>query len=616
MLNFRTVTIVYEAAAAAVVHLSAASQAWASHPSNIVLPRSRATVIPWPERMDLLFTAATVPLAAWLLYKAHVRLQLSRAKHRSLRGHSRMSRRLARLVPYYSYDERQFFASDGADETVVEKRCRGFRALAERLAAKAPKSIETTAQAADGVSDLKFTGRYRVPFQYREYVTRHLKSAAFAGETSGVRIRDLDGNWSYDLSGSYGVNLLGYDFYKSNIASAVAAADQLGPVLGPYHPVVADNVQRLKAISGLDEVSFHMSGTEAVMQAVRLARYHTRRSQAVLFCGAYHGWWDGVQPGVGNQRSVNDVYTLADMSERTLEVLASRRDIACVLVNPLQAMHPNAGASSDAMLIASDRGANFDKDAYAEWLKKLRAVCTKRGIVLIFDEVFVGFRLGLGGAQAYFDVAADMVTYGKTLGGGLPVGALTGRRELMRRYRDDRPTDICFARGTFNSHPYVMTAMNGFLDYAMREIGPADAEEAVWNTRRTDLNSALSAAGLPVRAHNMSSVWMLTYTEPSRYNWMLQYYLRAEGLALSWVGTGRFIFSHNYTDDDFAVVKERIVAAAGRMWEDGWWGGNPSLSNRDIRRQVLKEMLAVRFGRRPSAGTEPLSPAPEARGEA
>ncbi len=566
--------------------------------------------------MNLLLIAAAAPLAAWLLYKAYLRLQLSRAKHRSLRGHSRISRRLARLVPYYSYDEQQFFASDGADDAVVEKRRRGFRELAERLAAKAAKSIETTAQAADGVSDLQFTGAYRVPFQYREYATRHLGSAAFASETSGVRIKDLDGNWSYDLSGSYGVNLLGYDFYKRNIASAVTAADTLGPVLGPYHPVVADNVRRLKAISGLDEVSFHMSGTEAVMQAVRLARYHTRRSQAVLFCGAYHGWWDGVQPGVGNQRSVGDIYTLADMSERTLRVLDSRRDIACVLVNPLQALHPNAGASSDAMLIASDRGADFDKRAYADWLKKLRAVCTKRGIVLIFDEVFVGFRLGLGGAQAYFDVAADMVTYGKTLGGGLPVGALTGRRELMRRYRDDRPTDICFARGTFNSHPYVMTAMNGFLEYAMREIGSADAEDALWNARRADLNGALSAAGLPVRAHNMSSVWTLTYTEPARYNWMLQYYLRAEGLALSWVGTGRFIFSHNYSDEDVVAVRQRIVDAAERMRADGWWSGNPSLSNRGIRRQVLREMLAVRFGRRPSAGTAPLSPVPEARGEA
>ena len=118
----------------------------------------------------------------------------------------------------------------------------------------------------------------------------------------------------------------------------------LGPVLGAYHPLTAYNVQRLLEISGLEQVSFHMSGTEAVMQAVRLARYHTRRSRLVRFCGAYHGWWGDVQPGVGNPLAARETYTLKDMDEAALRVLKSRRDIACVLVNPLQAMHPNLGA--------------------------------------------------------------------------------------------------------------------------------------------------------------------------------------------------------------------------------------------------------------------------------
>ena len=109
-------------------------------------------------------------------------------------------------------------------------------------------------------------------------------------------------------------------------------------------------MQLLKEISGLDEVSFHMSGTEAVMQAVRLARYHTRRSHLVRFCGAYHGWWGDVQPGVGNPLPAHETYTLADMSEETLRVLRTRRNIACVLVNPLQALHPNASAPSDSAL--------------------------------------------------------------------------------------------------------------------------------------------------------------------------------------------------------------------------------------------------------------------------
>ena len=172
-----------------------------------------------------------------------------------------------------------------------------------------------------------------------------------------------------------------------------------------------------------------MSGTEAVMQAVRLARYHTRRTHLVRFCGAYHGWWGDVQPGVGNPVTARETYTLKDMGDASLRVLRKRRDIACVLVNPLQALHPNANAPGDSALIDSSRSAHFDRAAYAKWLSKLRAVCTERNIVLIFDEVFVGFRLAPGGAQEYFGVRADMVTYGKTLGGGLPVGVLCGRKQ-------------------------------------------------------------------------------------------------------------------------------------------------------------------------------------------
>src|SRR5208282_3158534 len=298
---------------------------------------------------------------------------------------------------------------------------------------------------------------------YSRYVRTRLPSAAFLQSSDGVTVTDLDGNRFYDLSSSYGVNVFGYDFYKQAIERGAAQVRGLGPVLGFYHPVVAENVKLLKEISGLAEVSFHMSGTEAVMQAVRLARYHTRRSHLVRFCGAYHGWWGDVQPGVGNPLAARETYTLKDMDEASLRVLRGRRDIACVLVNPLQALHPNVSAPGDSTLIDSGRKAHFDRAAYAEWLAALREVCSARGIVLIFDEVFVGFRIAPGGAQEYFGVRADMVTYGKTVAGGLPVGVLCGLAMFMRRFRDDRPADICFARGTFNSHPYVMGAMYEFL---------------------------------------------------------------------------------------------------------------------------------------------------------
>jgi glutamate-1-semialdehyde 2,1-aminomutase len=533
------------------------------------------------------------------LPRLKARLELSQAKHPSLRGHSRLASRLARLVPFYEFDESRFFRSDDAPEDVAARRRTGFERLAEELGWKRPETLRLTAEAEDGISDLQFTAAYRVPFPYRRLVRAHLGAGAFASASAGVTVTDLDGNVSYDLTGSYGVNLFGHDFYKDCIERGAERVRALGPVLGTYHPVIAENVRRLRAISGLDEVSFHMSGTEAVMQAVRLARYHTRRSHLVRFCGAYHGWWDDVQPGVGTPLSPRATYTLKDLHEGSLRVLRRRRDIACVLVNPLQALHPNASAPSDSALVDGVREAGFDRKGYTAWLRALREVCTERGIPLVFDEVFVGFRLAPGGAQEYFGVRADMVTYGKTLGGGLPVGVLCGRKDLMKRFREDRPLDVCFARGTFNSHPYVMGAMGEFL----ARLETPEVQERYrglderWDARADALNRRLRAEELPVHVANLSSIWTVGYTQPSRYSWMLQYYLRAHGLALSWIGTGRLIFSLDYTDADFEAVADRFVAAARAMRADAWWWSHPGLTRKAIQRQILGEVVrrALRF---------------------
>jgi len=548
-----------------------------------------------PATFALYGLGAAAAVASFVKVKA--RLELSRAKHRSLAGHARLARRVAALVPYYEYDEARFFCSDGAPDEVVARRHAAFARLAELYRARFARTAALSAEAKESISDLQFTEAYRVPFQYREAVRANLPVGAFMASSAGVTLTDLDGNRFYDLTGSYGVNLFGNDFYKECLEAGLAQARDLGPVLGPYHPVIAENVKRLREISGLDEVSFHMSGTEAVMQAVRLARYHTGRRRLVRFTGAYHGWWGDVQPGVGNPLPARDTYTLKEMSEDTLRVLRRRRDIACVLVNPLQALHPNAGPAADSSLVDGGGAARFDRAAYADWLKRLRVVCSERNIVLIFDEVFVGFRIAPGGAQEYFGVKADLVTYGKTLGGGLPVGVVCGRKELMKRFRDDRPADVCFARGTFNSHPYVMTAMHEFLTALKRQDVRAlyQGLDQRWNARADDLNRRFADEELPVRVANLSSIWTVCYTAPSRYNWMLQYYLRAEGLALSWIGTGRLIFSLNYSEADFEAVAERFLAAARAMRADGWFWAPHGATNKSIRRRILREMIAHRL---------------------
>jgi glutamate-1-semialdehyde 2,1-aminomutase len=535
--------------------------------------------------------------AALVLSRVKRRLDLSMAKHPSLTGHSRMAKRVARLLPGYAYDEDGFFNADGAPDDVVAVRRAALEQLSARYATRFARSIALTAEAAESISDLQFTRAYRVPYQFAPYLNTRLKTGSFLVAADGAGVTDLDGNVLYDLTGSYGVNVFGVDFYKSCMREGAQRVQELGLVLGAYHPVVADNVKRLTAISGMDEVSFHMSGTEAVMQAVRLARYHTRRKNVVRFCGAYHGWWDGVQPGPGNPMPPRDVFTLKEMDADSLHVLATRRDIACVLVNPLQALHPNKSAPGDSALVDGSRSAGFDRTAYVAWLKALRDVCTARGIALVFDEVFMGFRLARGGAQEYFGVQADIVTYGKTLGGGFPVGVVCGKRHWMRRFNAERPADICFARGTFNSHPVVMGAMNVFLERVdSPEIAALyEGADAIWTARMASLNQHLKVEGHPVTLASLQSVWTVIYNVPSRYNWMLQYYLRDQGLALSWVGTGRLIFPLSFTDAEFETVSQRFLAACRAMRDGGWWWHAPHITNKQVRRGLLREMISKKW---------------------
>jgi len=140
-----------------------------------------------------------------------------------------------------------------------------------------------------------------------------------------------------------------------------------------------------------------------------------------------------------------------------------------------------------------------------------------------------------------------------------------------------------------------MGAMNEFLrriDTEEIREGYATAD-AIWNARARTLNAELAARRLPIRVAHLCSVWTIRYTTPSRYNWMFQYYLRVQGLALSWVGSGRLIFSHNYSDADFSAVAERIVAAATAMEADGWWWRSPDLSDGAIAKRLVRETASA-----------------------
>jgi glutamate-1-semialdehyde 2,1-aminomutase len=178
----------------------------------------------------LLLLAAAV--AVLLAFKLHTRLRLSMAKHKSLAGHSKMSRRVAKLIPFYDFSVADFFNSDRAPAEVERKRMEAFFRLAADCKQRFAKSRQLTADVATGVSDLQFVETYRVPFQYSRLVRENLGAGAFVEASSGVTVTDPDGNVFYDLTGSYGVNIFGNDFYKECMAAGEARGRALGPVLG------------------------------------------------------------------------------------------------------------------------------------------------------------------------------------------------------------------------------------------------------------------------------------------------------------------------------------------------------------------------------------------------
>ncbi len=531
-----------------------------------------------------LAVAARIAMATWRTWRARAWVPL-------------LSRHLAGWVRARSYSDEEFFAADGATGSRIDRRRSGIDRLSAQVRSQHAQSVAWGEAIRERFSDLRFTDANRVPFPFMRFMREHFNLCSVVTASDGPRLLDLDGQWTLDVSGSYGLNVAGFDRYKAWMAAGLERVRDLGPVLGSLHPVVAENVDLLRFISGLDEVSFHMSGTEAVMAAVRLARFNTRRRLIVCFAGAYHGWWDGVQPGLGSERHLGDCLTLKDLHRASLDLIRRRaREIAAVLVNPVQSFHPNAPPPHDAVLVTS--GMRKTQEAggeYARWLRQLRAVCDEAGVPLIFDEVYSGFRLAPGGAQAYFGVPADVVVYGKTVAGGMPIGVVCGKKALMRRFDAERPMRIAYVIGTFSAHPVVMGAMNAFLHWVMEPSTAGQYEET--NQRCTQwvgaTNRRFAEAALPLRLANLATVWTVLFTEPSRYGWLLQYYLRAEGVTLSWVGTGRCLSSMDFTDKDYEALQEKLVRAGHRMREDGWWRSAGEQPEREgsMRARLVREFV-------------------------
>jgi len=478
----------------------------------------------------------------------------------------------SQILPKYTIDESNFYTCDGCSPEIGAQRKKALMELSEKWQKKYSKCIDFSSELKKMISDLRFTSSRCFP-AFNDVVGSYLDPSIALEETKGMDVIDMDGNSSMDISGSYGVNVCGYEKYKEFIEEGWASAKNKGLFLGSLDNTVLDNISRLRKISGHDEVSFHMSGTEAVMAAVRCARWNTGKQMVVTFGGAYHGWWDGMQPVVGNEREVPDVLCLKDMKDLSLMVIKLRKsEIGAVLINPLQCFHLNQSPPSDPVLATNTRKVGATA-GYKEWLHKLKKVCQECNIVLIFDEVYTGFRLHPRGAQGAYDVQADIVTYGKTLGGGLPIGVVCGPKALMARGDAKKAARVNYVIGTFAGHPFVMATMNAFLKWIEKPETAKlyDAMHSNIDQFIQTTNASLKEHGFPVELANWFSVWSTMYTTPGRFHWMLQYYMKDAGINLSWVGTGRLLFSLDWQKADYDRLRERILVACSEMKKGGWW---------------------------------------------
>lgn len=473
---------------------------------------------------------------------------------------------------YLTYHE--FFRADGASEELAAKREKALRRLSQSWKERFGKAEKTSDYLLKRFSDLRFkaSGVESMYPIFQKVVTEHLDMLTVVESSDGNELTDVCGEKYLDCSGSYGVNCFGYTRSKEFLAAGQKLASQLGPCLGPMHPVVAENIEMLLKIFRKEECSFHMSGTEAIMSAVYQARFHTQRPLIAVFQGAYHGWWDGVMQGAGQGRYAFDCLILKDQDDTALELLKARSgEVAAVIINPITGFAwKNAGT---AKMGFSKVDAGEDSiNRFRAWLQKVRTTCSRHEVPLIFDETWA-FHLGQGGAQDLYGVEADMLVLGKSLGGGHAVGAVLGPSRLMERRDVARPMRVNFVVGTFKGNPVVMGSMNAVLKW----VTTLDAKKAFDGLKDrvakwvTTCNATLEKKDLPIRVAAHRTTWCICYQTPSLYHFMFMYYLRDAGLQMAWVGTSKMLFNLEFSEADLTRLTGMIVKAAVSMQADGWW---------------------------------------------
>jgi len=482
----------------------------------------------------------------------------------------------------------------------IEKQVQGLDAkqqsflsdLTARYNSKTKSSKEYTQKHRSYMADPRVVSGFRP-------LTKEVVYPLVVNRSKGSRVWDIDGNEYIDALNGFGSNFLGYQ--PDVLKQAVLAQVENGYEIGPQHELAGDVCKLISEFTNFDRAALCNTGSEAVLGAMRIARTVTGRTLIVAFSGSYHGINDEVivrgtkklktvpaAPGIMPE-AVQNMLILDYGTDETLRIIQERaHELAAVMVEPVQSRRPE-----------------FQP---VDFLKKLRQITQSSNTVLIFDEVISGFRMHPGGAQAMFGVKADIGTYGKVIGGGMPIGAIAGIKQYMDaldggfwQYGDDSQPEagVTYFAGTFVRHPLALAAAKASLTY-MKEQGPALQQGLNDLTRYLagELNAICQNTGVPLYIPSFGSLWKIKFKDELPYGELLFTLMREKGIHI-WDLFPCFLTAA-HTKDDVNKIIDKFRESVNELIESGFLPSD-KVSASPVKEQAKQAMEApfpgARLGR-------------------
>lgn len=387
-------------------------------------------------------------------------------------------------------------------------------------------------------------------------------------KSSGAYLWDIDGNRYIDITCGFGSNFFGNgaDFIKQALAEQL----EKGYEIGPQNPMVAEVSKMFCEITNSDRVAFCNTGSEAVLGAIRLARTVTAKEKIVMFENDYHGINDEVITNRGRNgqsvaaaagipaEHVSNTIILDYGDERSLDIIKEQADeIAAVVIEPVQSRNPELQPK--------------------QFLQKLRKICDEGEMAMVFDEVITGFRINKNGAQGYFDVKADIATYGKVIGGGMPIGVIAGKSQYLDaldggqwQFGDDSAPEVgvTYFAGTFVRHPLALAAAKAVLEYLQKHPDTQEKLNKKTETMVSELNQYCQQVGVPIKIPHCGSLFKIKIPQEIPYEELIYVLLREKGIHI-WDARPCFITTA-HSDDDIRFFINAFKQSVDEMLQMGF----------------------------------------------